>query len=194
MSSLSPQFAYVDEGGGPLPGGLRLYAVAAVLTCPDCDEALRLGLHSLLMPGQRHLHHYDMNHRRRIEVAHGIASLPLTGAIVVSKATPPTQQEPTRRRLLGWLLPRLQHEEGVGTVFVESRSSNDRHDIRTRDRLRRSRAIDRDLRLEHAPKRDLAQLWAADFLIGVYTAAMLRGETQPWEIVTSAHVIDVHEV
>lgn len=186
-------FAHVDEGGGPLPSGSRLYAMAAVLSSGNGAGLLRRGLRSALLPWQLHLHHYEESAKRRVELAHTIAEFDFSGAVVVSSATSNTRQEHARARLLCWLLPRLQHLEGVDQVIIESRHGSDRHDRRTGNRLRQSHRITATMRIDHVGKFGDERLWLADFLVGAYSAARLHDQPEPWEILTDSHVIDVVE-
>jgi hypothetical protein len=183
-------YAHIDEGGGPLPSG-RMYGMAAALSTSADETALRAGLRATLLPTQDHLHHREEGTKRRIEVATAIAELEFAGAVVVTRTTTNTQQEAARARLLTWLLPHLQHVEHVDQVVIESRHTNDKHDLRTGTRLRHSHRIFPEMRILHVRKRGDERLWLADFLVGSYLAALIHNEPEPWQILTEAHVIDV---
>ncbi|MFI9380990.1 hypothetical protein [Kutzneria sp. NPDC052558] len=183
-------YAHIDEGGGPLPSG-RMYGMAAALSTSSDETALRTGLRATLLPHQDHLHHREEGAKRRIEVATTIAELSFTGAVVVTRTTTNTQQEAARARLLTWLLPHLQHVEHVDRIIFESRHTGDQHDRRTGRWLRQSHRITAQMRIDHERKRGDERLWLADFLVGSYLAAQLHNDPEPWEIITSAHVIDV---
>src|SRR5581483_8763540 len=122
-----------------------------------------------------------------------IAGAVLHGAILLTTATTNTGQEAARRALLCELLPRLEHVERVHQVVLESRAGGDRHDRRTRDRLRQSRQITAALRIDHGPKA-LPLLWPADWIASAYVAAHHHDDRGPWEIISSAHLIEVTAV
>lgn len=82
-------------------------------------------------------------------------------------------------------------ELSVGRVVLESRGGNDKHDVRTRDRLRRSRSLSTGLPVDHESKIAEPMTWVADFVISSYLAAHQQGEQKPWQIVSGAHVIDI---
>ena len=184
-------YAHIDESGRWLPTTHRVYGMAAVLTEETDHPLLRKRLRSLLLPDQTHLHQHDESLDRRMQIVREMADLPFTGAIVVATGTTAPEEERARRRLLGWLLPRLQHTENVGHVIVESRAGGDKHDRRTRDRLIRSRMIGPEMRVAHLPKTGDELLWLADFLVSSYTIAVAREETMQWDILNAAHVIEV---
>jgi hypothetical protein len=131
-------FAHLDEGGGRLPSGNRLYGFAAVLTSASIHDNITEALFGELLPHRPYLHHYDETPERRLKIADTLSALPLSGAIVITEITRNTAQEQARCHLLGELLPRLEHVEKVSQVVLESRSGGDKHDRRTVDRLRRS--------------------------------------------------------
>lgn len=120
-----------------------------------------------------------------------LAYLPLHGAIVVTTVTANTHQERARARLLTYLLPRLEHTEHVERVVLESRARSDKHDVRTRDRLRRSRSLSTGLRMDHERKTAEPMTWVADFVVSSYMAAQYHAEMGPWKIISDAHVIEV---
>jgi hypothetical protein len=90
--------------------------------------------------------------------------------------------------------PRLQHGEQVEHVVIESRSTGDKHDRRTRDRLRQSHKITAALRLDWAAKSSTPLVWLPDVVIGSYFSALYHKETQPWKILKPAHTIDVQHL
>ena len=184
-------FAHLDEGGGRLPSGNRLYGFAAVLTSAAVHDHVTGSLLGELLPHRPYLHHYDETPERRIKIANTLTALPLSGAIVITEITRNTAQEKARCHLLSELLPRLEHVERVTQVVVESRSGGDKHDRRTVDRLRRSHQVTGALRLNHAAKAAAPLTWIADFLIGAYVCAELHDDPQAWEILNQAHAIDV---
>jgi hypothetical protein len=184
-------FAHLDEGGGRLPSGNRLYGFAAVLTSASIHDNITEALFGELLPHRPYLHHYDETPERRLKIADTLSALPLSGAIVITEITRNTAQEQARCHLLGELLPRLEHVEKVSQVVLESRSGGDKHDRRTVDRLRRSRHVTGALRLNHASKAAAPLTWIADFLIGSYVCAELHDDPQAWKILNQAHAIDV---
>jgi hypothetical protein len=184
-------YAHIDESGGRLPDGRRLYGMAAVLTEQCQHDPIRQCLRELLLPTEDHLHFYDESPKRRLAIAERLADLPFTGALLVTDDTTDTEQERTRRRLLGWLLPRLQHTESVDHAIVESRSGGDKHDRRTRDRLIKSRRLTAAMRVTHVPKHHDELLWVADFVASSYTTAVLHDQPEPWLALNAAHAIDV---
>ena len=183
-------YAHVDEGGGPLASG-RLYAIGAALSTSAQEQRLRECLRAMLLPAQDHLHHQRESAKRRTMIANVIAELSFSGAVVVTRTTSNNQQEAARARLMSWLLPHLQHVERVDQVIIESRHMNDKHDLRVGSRLRQSHRITADMRVDHVRKRGDERLWLADFLVGSYLAALLHDQPEPWEIITSAQVVDV---
>ncbi|MFI9382741.1 hypothetical protein [Kutzneria sp. NPDC052558] len=184
-------YAHIDESGGRLPDGRRLYGMAAVLTEETDHPLLRKRLRALLLPGQAYLHQHDESFERRMEIVREMAELPFTGAIVVTSETTAAETERARRRLLRWLLPRLQHGERVERVVVESRAGGDKHDRRTRDHLIRSRTISSGMGVTHVTKVGDELLWLADFLVSTYTTALVHDQTEQWAILEAAHVIEV---
>ena len=165
----------------------------AVLT-DRADHALATTMSGLLLPGQRWLHHYDETRDRRIKIAEALAPLPLIGSIFLATPTDQTRQEAARAKLLVALLPHLQHTERATRVVMESRQAGDRHDRRTRDRLRRSHRIDATMPVDHKVKDADPVLWVADFIAGAYIAAHHHDEPEPWAILCAAHVIEIrHE-
>ncbi|MFB9428227.1 hypothetical protein [Streptoalloteichus tenebrarius] len=162
-----------------------------MLSGAEDEAALRSGIRSLLLPGQEYLHHYNEGAKRRIEIAYALAEFDFHGAVLVTRVTGNNHQEPARARLLGWLLPRLQHTERVDHVLIESRHGGDKHDRRTVRLLQRSHQITSQLTIHHLRKRADERLWVADFVMGAYVSAHLHGEGEPWEVLTNAHVIDV---
>jgi hypothetical protein len=108
--------------------------------------------------------------------------------------TSPQHQERARTRLLTELLPRLQHQESVNHVVLESRSGSDKHDRRTLDRLRRSRTVSAELRMDHVRKDATPLVWLPDFIAGTYFAAEYHDQPEPWELVSTAQVIEVRTV
>ncbi|WP_106187250.1 hypothetical protein [Umezawaea tangerina] len=180
----------MDETGVRLADGNRLYGMAAVLTDDLVHSEITTQLRSLVLPGKRFLHHYDETLDRRLMIAKSIAGLPLVGALLMMRTTTDAGQEEARKRLLNVLLPRLQHGEQVGQVVIESRSGSDKHDRRTRDRLRRSRTIT-DLRVDHVQKASEPLVWLPDFVAGAYFAAHYHGQPEPWSIIESGHLVEV---
>ena len=184
-------YAHIDESGGRLANGRRLYGMAAVLTERPQHAVIRQCLRELLLPNEDHLHFYDESPKRRLQIAERLADLPFTGALLVIDETTDTEQERMRRRLLGWLLPRLEHTESVDYAIVESRSGGDKHDRRTRDRLIKSRQVSSALRVTHVLKHHDELLWVADFVASSYTTAVLHDQPDPWLMLNAAHAIDV---
>lgn len=182
--------AYVDEAGARLADGGRLYVLAAVLSSPAEQPKLVDALTALQLDLAEPLHFRTEGPDRRLLVAEAIASAALHGAILLTTITTNTRQESARRALMCELLPRLEHVERVHRVVIESRAGGDRHDRRTRDRLRRSRQITAALRINHGPK-SLPLLWPADWLASAYVAAHHHDDRGPWKIMSDAHVIDV---
>jgi hypothetical protein len=186
--------AHVDETTPVLPDGTLLYGIAAVLTAVSDQSAITAELRGLLLPHQSYLHYYEETPARRVAIAKAIAAMPMTGAIVVTKMAASAAgqlQERVRVRLLSDLLPRLEHTERVSRVVIESRSGADKHDRRTRDRLRRSQHLTGGLHVDHLTKRADCRLWLADFVAGAYIGAELHAEPEPWEVVGAAHMIEV---
>jgi hypothetical protein len=126
-----------------------------------------------------------------VSLAKAIAELPLDGGLIVMDSTTEQAQERTRARLLAELLPRLHHIERVGQVVLESRAMSDKHDRRTRDRLRQSRKITSELRVEHARKAHAPLVWLPDFVAGAFLAARYHAEPEPWNILSAAHAVEV---
>lgn len=180
--------AYIDEAGARLTDGRRLYVVAAVVTAVS-DEALITQMLGRLQLGGAPLHFRTERHDRRASVAKAIAELPLHGAILLSVSCGNTGQERARARLLCELLPRLEHVEGARRVILESRSGGDRHDLVTRDKLRRSHQITSHLRVEHAPK-SAKMLWLPDWVASAYVAAHQHRDREPWIALDQAHLIE----
>jgi hypothetical protein len=186
--------AHLDETGVKISATTRLYAIAAVLTTRQTHPEIADALRSMLLPGRSYLHHYDETIDRRVGIAKVISQLPLDGALLVMEPTSPQHQERARTRLLTELLPRLQHQESVNHVVLESRSGSDKHDRRTLDRLRRSRTVSAELRMDHVRKDATPLVWLPDFIAGAYFAAEYHDQPEPWELVSTAQVIEVRTV
>jgi hypothetical protein len=88
----------------------------------------------------------------------------------------------------------LQHEESITCVIVESRGGSDSLDRRTVGRLRRSRHLTNALKVDHLPKAEDPLLWIPDFVAGCGIGAQHHGETEPWKVLTEAHMIDVRDL
>lgn len=187
-------YAHIDETGTKLSEGRRLYALAAVLTNAADHPVVSTTMTGLLLPRQRWLHHYDDTHDRRVKIAEALAPLPLIGTIFMITPTDQGSQERARAKLLVELLPHLQHTERATQVVMESRQAGDRHDRRVRDRLRRSHRIDAAMPVDHKVKDADPILWVADFIAGAYSAAHHHDEHEPWDILCTAHVIEVRQV
>jgi hypothetical protein len=189
----STDVAHLDETSAHLGNHVSMYAIAAVLTCIDTHPVITDALEPTLLPTRRYLHHYDETVDRRLLIAKIIVDLPLDGALIVMETTTAQQQERARTRLLTQLLPRLQHEEHVQQVVLESRSGSDKHDRRTLDKLRRSHAVSAELRVDHIGKKAFALIWIPDFVAGSYFAAQYHGQPEPWELISAAHAVEVHK-
>ncbi len=190
---IPPSAAHVDEAGARLPDGRRLYVIAATLSSPEDYERIISSLTALQIAPDIPLHFRTERPERRIAVAKAIAQAPLHGAILLTTGTGNAWQEQARARLLCKLLPRLEHIERVQHVVMESRAGGDRHDRRTRDRLRRSRHITAALRVDHANKAT-PMLWPADWIASAYVSAHHHGAGEPWQIINSAHPVEITEV
>ncbi|MGH3545393.1 MAG: hypothetical protein ACRDPW_05660 [Mycobacteriales bacterium] len=79
--------AHVDESTVPLPGGRRLYGMAAVLTASAQHAWVNSALQACVLPGRSYLHHYDETFKRRRLIAKTIAELKLDGTIILTKMT-----------------------------------------------------------------------------------------------------------
>lgn len=189
---IEPTYAHIDEAGARLPDGRRLYLVAATLSAPADHPQITESLTALQI-GNIPLHFHAERYERRVTVAEAISAAPLFGALLLSTSTNCSEQEQARARLLRELLPRLEHVEGVQHVVLETRAGGDRHDRRTRDRLRRSRQITAQLRIDHAAK-TTPLLWPADWIASAYVAAYHHDESKPWEIINAAHLVDITEI
>lgn len=185
--------AHVDEAGARLSDGHRLYVVAAVLSSPADHPRIIAPLIALQINPDIPLHFRTERSKRRLAVAQVIAEAPLHGAILLITSTGNARQEQARARLLCELLPRLERIEGVRHVVVESRAGGDRHDRRTRDRLRRSHHITAGLRVDHADK-STPMLWLADWVASAYVAAHHHDEREPWDVINSAHLVEITTV
>ncbi|GAA3461048.1 hypothetical protein ACFFSW_32465 [Saccharothrix longispora] len=186
--------AHLDETGVRINAEQRLYGIAAVITSRREHAEICDALRPMLLPGRTCLHHYDETIDRRLSIAKVITRLTLEGALVVVETTAPRQQERARTRLLTELLPRLQHQECVDHVVLESRAGSDKHDRRTLDRLRRSRVVTASLRVDHVRKDATPLVWLPDFIAGSYFAAEHHGEPEPWALIAESHLIDVRTI
>lgn len=157
--------AHIDESGARLPSDRRLYIVCASLTMSTVSSPIQEVLR--------------------------IAGIPLDGVIVVMTTCARETQEDARRQLLGGLVPRLQHEEGITHVVIESRGGSDSLDKRTVERLRRSRHLTGDLRVDHRRKALDPLLWVPDFVAGCWIGAQHHSEAEPWQILNTAHMIEI---
>lgn len=180
--------AHVDESGVRLADGARLVGLVAVLTRSSARPGIVGPLRDLVLSGRNFLHYYDETPTRRVQIAGIVATLPISGVLIITKITNDQQQERARARLLTALLPRLQH---VSRVIIESRGASDKLDRRTRDRLRRSCSITAALQVDHARKQDDERLWLPDFIAGSYIGAVSDAGAEPWKIVSESHLIKV---
>jgi hypothetical protein len=186
---MEPCVAHVDEAGARLADGRQQYTLAAVLTSP-ADRPGIVKLLSDLQVGEAPLHHHAERPERRVLIVEALTEAPLHGSILIATSCAASAQERARARLLSVLLPTLEHVENVQRVTIESRAGGDRHDRRTRDRLRRSHQITSALRVDHAGKSE-PMLWIADFIVSAYVAANHRDQRKAWEIISGAHCVDV---
>lgn len=180
-----------DESSGPYPDGRWLYAMAFPIVRWDLADEVRLGLRAAQREARGVLHFYELPLKRRIEVARHVSSLPWEAALVVCQLTSRTRQERARARILTNALPRLERQEDVATVILESRAHADRRDIRTRDRLRGSRSIRDHFKVEHVGKHGDELVWLADLLVGAFMASERRGLHEPWDLIDSARPIEI---
>lgn len=162
------------------------------VTSADEHDILSAELRTLRENGLA-LHYRIERADRRIAIAKQLAMSRLHGAIVLSTSCGHKTQERARSALLTRLLPTLEHAEHVNDVVLESRGGGDRHDRRTRDRLRRSHRITAALRIAHAPKNE-PLLWPADWVASAFVAAAHHGEVEPWDVLSRAVPIDVIEL
>ncbi|WP_158892544.1 hypothetical protein [Amycolatopsis anabasis] len=183
--------AHIDESAVRLSAGFRVYGLAAVLTSTSEHARIVSALHELRLPGRTFLHHYDETPERRCQIAEAVANLALDGAVILTEATTDQHQERARAHLLTQMLPRLQYVEQVSNVVIESRAGSDKHDRRVRDRLRRSRHITADLRVNHARKQTDPLLWIPDFVVGAWFSARYHQEAAPWATLSASHYIEV---
>lgn len=180
-----------DESAGPYPDGRWLYAMAFPIVRAENVDEVRRGLRSARVVARGAVHFYDLPQKRRLDVVRLVAELPWEAALVVCQLTVRTRQERARARILANALPRLQVLEGVTAVRLESRARGDRHDVRTRARLRGSRSLGDALQLEHVAKDRDELLWLADLVVGAFGAHERRGFSEPWELFDEARPIEV---
>lgn len=167
--------------------------MCAVPSTTDQRSELERILDKARPPKQAYLHWMDERPARRLRLAQLFSACELTGAIVATQLTSNTKQEAARKRILRYLLPRLELEQAT-RVVIESRHQSDCHDERAIEWLRRSKAISGRLRIDHMAKPDDSLLWLADAFVSAYTLAALHGETGPWETLCESHFIDVHRL
>lgn len=185
--------AHVDEAGARLPNGRRLYVIVAAVSSIIDEPKIIGAITPLQISSEIPLHFRTERTERRVAVAQAIAAAPLYGAVLLSTSATNTGQERARTRLLCDLLPRLEQVEKVGHVVLESRAGGDRHDRRTRDRLRRSRQITAALRMDHANK-STPMLWPADWIASSYIAAHHHHEHEAWDIINAGHLVEITEI
>lgn len=183
--------AHIDESSIHLGNGHHLYVVATSLTVSTDATVIEQSLRGLLERDRLYLRHYDEVFDRRLKIAQCIAGQPLSGAAVATARCEAKAQETARRQLLSDLLPRLQHQEAVDRIIIESRGGSDKADKRVIDKLRRSRHLTVDLKIDHATKLADPLPWIADFVAGCWLGAYFHNELEPWDILNKAHVIEV---
>ncbi|GAA2818370.1 hypothetical protein [Saccharopolyspora taberi] len=188
------RFAHLDESSS-VHNRQRIYAIAAVLSTEGQHAELKERLRSALLPGQDHLHwNADRSLARRLELAHLIAECEIEGVLVVSSTTTNKQQEHARKKILGVMLPELQHREAASHVIIESRFHGDTHDRRTVGWLRQQHVISSQMLVDHVPKREDERLWLADALVSSYMTATVHGQTGPWDVINSGQRVAVLEL
>lgn len=184
--------AHLDESSAVDGQGHRIYVMAAVLSLEDNAPVLKGQLRHLLRQGQDHLHWAaDRSLQRRVELAEALADCEITGALITTRFTTNREQERARKQILQSLLPRLQWDESVSHVAIESRHQGDSHDVKTVAWLRRAHIINAQMHIDHVPKRQDERLWLADAIVSAFVAAQCHGQDEPWDILTSHHVIDI---
>lgn len=187
--------AHLDESSAIDAAGNRVYVMASVLSLEENAPALKGRLRSVLRRGQDHLHWAaDRSIERRIELAGAIADCEITGALITTRLTTNREQERARKKILESLLPRLQWNESVSHVCIESRHQGDVHDVKTVAWLRRSHAITAQMHIDHVPKRQDERLWVADAIVSAYVASRCHAQAEPWGIITDQHAIDIVEL
>lgn len=185
--------AHVDESSGLLPDGKRIYAMCAVLSTADQRPELERILDKARPPKQAYLHWMDERPSRRLRLAELFSACELTGAIITTQLTTNTKQEAARKRILRYLLPVLEGEK-TGNIVIESRHQGDRHDEKVISWLRKSKAVGRQLRVNHVLKSDDSLLWLADAFVSAYTLALTHAERAPWQTLDQMHCIDVQQI
>jgi hypothetical protein len=85
--------AHVDESSVRLPDGARLASLVAVLTRSSARLDIAGPLRGLVLPGHDFLHYYDETPTRRTQIADIVATLPISGALIITKITTDQQQE-----------------------------------------------------------------------------------------------------
>ena len=188
------RYAHLDESSS-VHRRQRIYAVAAVMSTEDQQPQLKERLRAALLPGQDHLHwNADRSLLRRLELAQLIADCEINGVLVVSSTTTNKQQEHARKKILGVMLPELQHGEDTSQAIIESRFHGDQHDRRTVGWLRQQQVISSAMLVDHVPKRDDERLWLADALVSSYMTARVHGQTEPWDVINAGQRVVVRQL
>ena len=175
--------------------GRFLYALAHVVTDEDQRAEARQVLQRLAQRDRLpSLHFADENRSRRAWLAKQVADLELTGSIVVSQTSARSKLEECRSRLLVAGAVSLQQNEHVSQLVVESRNQADKNDRKAVDVARARRELTGQLHVDFARKSADPMLWVADVVASAFTTADKGGDSEPWDVLNDAHVIEVRRL
>ena len=155
-----------DESGSDSARDPGTYLLSVVLVEANVVDQVRAAMEQLRYKGHK-LHWRDETAKRREQIAQTMATLPVTGLVVVRcNAELADAQERRRRKCLEPLLPLLT-ERGCAQLTLESRGrSDDERDMEMLQTMRTRRLLAHGLHLDHVPGPQDPALWAADALCG----------------------------
>lgn len=137
------------------------YLMAVALVDPANLEPVRKRLRQLLLRGERELHFYKQNDRRRRELSEQVARLPFTALVYTSTCR--RADEPARRacltQLTNDLLARKAHR-----MVLDSRESRDHDDRAVIKHLISAEPGHPQLVYEHFRGQNEPLLWLADIV------------------------------
>lgn len=180
--------AWADESGSRPDLDPGVYLMAAAL-CEEQDVAeLRKTMEGLRI-GEPKVHWHGSRHDRRVLLVRAVAELPVTSFVVVHIEAGANDRR-HRRKCMEFLLPHLAHMP-CSTITLESRGQLDNSDMSTLQMLRAQRAVESNLRIEHAVGRREPALWAADIVCGAVVQARI-GNTEYLDALGAA--VELHTI
>ncbi len=155
-----------DESGSDATRDPGTYIVSVSLADQEAIDKIHEAMRPLVFKGTPKLHWRDERPPRRHLIAQMIASLPISGLIVIRSRPQEPDERPERRRrkCLEQLLWTLD-ARGCSQLTLESRGTkDDQEDRKLVGNLRACRHMSSQLRLDHVPGPQDPCPWVADAL------------------------------